>query len=133
MEEQYPRKTCPNYRMHCAEKGAWKFSFRQKHCLTAAASLAWNFCGFYQSFNLIKHNQWTGYAFYRWFLLLWEKNFFNKIESNAVDGSQFSLIFYISCFTQGEWPDALKTSFYDLLFINFSLENLNETSWKNTA
>ena len=62
------------------------------------------------------------------FFFFGRRIFFNKIESYAVDGSQFSLIFYISCFTQGEWPDALKTSFYDLLFINFSLEILNETS-----
>jgi len=30
VEEQYPRKTCANYRMHCAEKGAWKLSFLTK-------------------------------------------------------------------------------------------------------
>lgn len=55
--------------MHCAEKGAWELSFRQKHWITAAASLGRTFVAYINrqaesSLNLIKHNQWAGYAFY---------------------------------------------------------------------
>ena len=51
--------------------------------------------------------------------------FFNKIEPNAVVGSQLSLVFHISSFTQAEWSDALQTAFYDLpLLIPFCIEIL---------
>lgn len=71
-----------------------------------------------------------------WLCFLWviysncrmEENlffFFNKIEPNAVVGSQLSLVFYISSFTQAEWSDALQTAFYDLpLLIPFCIEIL---------